>query len=171
MSKSTVGSTNAIFGILAIIAGIGLFGESSLAILNHIKREQYRRLIVDFYCFLSSVLIMNMEIGALPTSKGMKQFLSSEFKFLTCNKGLAVFYVFAGSFELTRVSNASSSSLYLSLVSLFFFILTKVLFLSCFYIYIIGPYCCRWRFGKHVSLLSVCTCRIDLCLRFDRRRF
>jgi hypothetical protein len=72
----------------------------------HILRGQMRRLIIDVYCFLSAIMILGMEIPALPFSGRVNKFLVTAMKFLTSPVGLSLFYVVAGSLECTRVSSS-----------------------------------------------------------------
>jgi hypothetical protein len=92
--------------LLAIIGGVGFLGESGLAMVMHILRGQMRRLIIDVYCFLSAIMILGMEIPALPFSGRVNKFLVTAMKFLTSPVGLSLFYVVAGSLECTRVSSS-----------------------------------------------------------------
>mmetsp|Transcript_3752 Transcript_3752/g.3544 ORF Transcript_3752/g.3544 Transcript_3752/m.3544 type:complete len:145 (-) Transcript_3752:134-568(-) len=101
-STTSIGSTNMLFCILAIIGGVGLLGESGLAMVNHTKRGQMRRLVIDVYCFLSAIMILNMEIPALPFSGRVRKFLATDMKYLTSPVGLSLFYIVAGSLECTR---------------------------------------------------------------------
>jgi len=105
-STTSIGSTNMLFCILAIIGGVGFLGESGLAMVMHTKRGQMRRLIIDVYCFLSAIMILNMEIPALPFSGRVRKFLATDMKFLTSPVGLSLFYAVAGSLECTRVSSS-----------------------------------------------------------------
>ena len=105
-STTSIGSTNMLFCILAIIGGVGFLGESGLAMYMHTLRGQPRRIIIDALCFISALIILNMEIPAIPLSGKVRKFLATDMKFLTRPVGLSLFYVVAGSLECTRVSSS-----------------------------------------------------------------
>ena len=87
--------------VIAIIGAVALLGESSLAATHHIQRVQYSRLVADLYAFLSGIGVIGIQLNE---SNALKQWLHKHFPFLKTSVGIALFYAFGGSFELTRVS-------------------------------------------------------------------
>eukprot|EP00568_Trieres_chinensis_P008445 CAMPEP_0183294504 /NCGR_PEP_ID=MMETSP0160_2-20130417/2822_1 /TAXON_ID=2839 ORGANISM="Odontella Sinensis, Strain Grunow 1884" /NCGR_SAMPLE_ID=MMETSP0160_2 /ASSEMBLY_ACC=CAM_ASM_000250 /LENGTH=143 /DNA_ID=CAMNT_0025455843 /DNA_START=35 /DNA_END=466 /DNA_ORIENTATION=+ len=130
-SEPSIGAPNVFLKVLVVIGGIGFFGESLLAIMNHVAREQYRRLIIDAYCLLSAVTILGMEI-TLPVLNKFRQFLTSELKVLTSKAGLAVFYIIAGSFELTRDPTVKGGDL-ANILAYYMFALAVLILLGSFF--------------------------------------
>ncbi len=89
---------------LAIFGAVVQLGESTLAATHHVQRVQFSRLVADFYAFFGAIGVIGIQLNP---SNALKKFLLSNFTFLSTPIGIGLFYAFAGSFELTRVSGGS----------------------------------------------------------------
>jgi hypothetical protein len=107
--RSTIGQSNPILGILVIIGGIGLLGESSLAIYNHINREQFKRLIIDGFCFISGWCLIGSQ--SQDGSILNRTFSDPSYNWMRTYSGLTTLYGCSGLLEVTRVSNQITASM------------------------------------------------------------
>lgn len=102
---STVGDAGKL-KMLGILAGVALLPEVLLGGYHHIIREQPRRLVVDAYILILSILILAVE-----SSGAARGAVAKHLNFVQSVSGRSIFFIIAGSLELTRVRTVVASFL------------------------------------------------------------